>query len=85
MARRTIKRRQTQKRRRTRQKGGGCHPSTDCNDCQTGDIENLCRNMQKAYANRGPYQGTRSKGAPRSGGKSRRRRIKRKGTKRRKP
>ena len=79
MARRIIKRRKTQKRRRTRQRGGACNPEFDCDDCPVGQIKNLC--LQRRNAEDGPYRGTRS----RNGGGSRRRRIKRKGTKRRKP
>ena len=84
MTRRIIKRRKTQKRRRTRQRGGGCNPASDCNDCPEGHVKNHCLDMQRL---RGPAFGTRSQGPPRgqNGGKSRRRRIKRKGTKRRKP
>ena len=76
MARRIIKRRKTQKRRRTRQRGGGCDPyKRDCTTCPGEDTKFLCQQMADRVS-----MGTRSH----TGGKSRRR-IKRKGTKRRKP
>ncbi len=81
MARRIIKRRQTQKRRRTRQRGAGCDGVSDCSTCRdkegniSQELTNRCNENKKR---------SRTRSGAAFGGNKSRRRIKRKGTKRRK-